>query len=370
MVTQGLRHTPVGMDERELVDYLAEQAGAYRREAVVNYYVALKSKRFVILAGPDDVDKMRLAQDVAEALVGRSTLRWSCFQAHPWWATQTGAPDYFALAHARFNTLKLIDLIAMASGDEAQGIPFFAGIRRLSPAEMVCYFADLPRGCLWRADASTVHVRLPGNLYVTGTLDVGGDGEQGYLLDRDVRRYATVIRVGHDDLSFSGQPRRTSWPGVDCQRWFSRSAICRVDQARAKLARILPGDVEPLAPLDGLRNNLGIADLPPFVFEQALLYLANAFGSDGRGLFVEPAIENLIVAQDYVLVQSVLPHMIAQGSVTPESWDRMAATLAPRFPRASARLKRFLTSDTSKKRPEPRAVRTPERRMAGADSSL
>jgi hypothetical protein len=365
MVTQGLRHTPVGMDERELVDYLAEQAGAYRREAVVNYYVALKSTRFVILAGPDDVDKMRLAQEVAEALVGRSSLRWSCFQAHPWWATQTGAPDYFALAHARFNTLKLIDLIAMALGDEAQGTPFFAGIRRLSPAEMVCYFADLPRGYLWRADASTLRVRLPGNLFVTGTLDVGEDGEQDYLLDRDVRRHATIIRIGYDDLAFSGQPRRTPRPGIDCQRWFSQSAICRAEQARAKLAQILPGDVKPLAPLEALRNHPGIAGLPPFVFEQALLYLANAFSGDGQGLFVEPAIENLTVAQDHFFVQSVLPHMIAQGNVTPESWEETAASLAPQFPRASARLKRFLANSRSQKRPGPRAAGALTREWSG-----
>ena len=83
MVTQVSRHLSVKADERELVNYLVEQVHTYRREVVVNYYVVLKSKRFVILTGLHDVDRMHLAQGVAEALVGESTFQWSCFQAHP-----------------------------------------------------------------------------------------------------------------------------------------------------------------------------------------------------------------------------------------------------------------------------------------------
>lgn len=77
---------------------------------------------------------MRLAQGLAETLVGRPSLQWCLFQAHPWWTTQTGVPGYFAMAHMQFNNLKLLDSIEAAEAAEAMGLPFFVGIERMSPA--------------------------------------------------------------------------------------------------------------------------------------------------------------------------------------------------------------------------------------------
>jgi len=181
------------MNEHEIVDRLVEHIGVYQREVVVDYYIALKTKQFVILAGPPDVDKIRLAQGLAETLVGWPSLQWCLFQAHPWWTTRTGLPGYYAMAHTQFNTLKLLDAIETARGIEALGLPFFVGIERMSPAEVVCYFQDLPRGLLWQADGSMRRIRLPKNLYITGTLDV--EDENGLVLSQEVYGRAAIIQV-------------------------------------------------------------------------------------------------------------------------------------------------------------------------------
>jgi hypothetical protein len=317
-----------------LVDYLVEQVHMYRREVVVNYYVTLKSKRFVILAGPRDVDRMRLAQGVAEALVGESTFQWSCFQAHPWWSTHTGYPAHFAIAHARFNALKLRDLIELASEGEKEGLPFFVGVKRMSRAEVACYFHDLPRSLLWRADASTVRVRLPDNLFVTGTLDV--DEESNSAWSQDVSRHTAVVHIGHDDLAFPERRRNIARPKADWEQRFIRSRVHHGNQARAKLARVLPGNLNPLAPLDELRRYLETIALPPFVLEEVWLYLANAFDDKGRGLFVESVTENLAIAQDYALLQNVLPHILAQRDAGAGAWDDVCEYLALYHPRAYA----------------------------------
>lgn len=81
------QQTSTGPDEHEIIDRLVEHVGAYQREVVVNYYVALKTKHLVVLAGPPDVDKMCLAQGLAEILVGWPSLQWCLFKAHPWWTT-------------------------------------------------------------------------------------------------------------------------------------------------------------------------------------------------------------------------------------------------------------------------------------------
>ena len=93
-----------------------------------------------------------------------------------------------------------------------------------------------------------------------------------------------------------------------------------------------------MAPVTELAHRLrasGFA-LAPLVCEEAWVYLANAFDHEGRGLFVEPAIENLHIAQEYVLVQSVLPRVRSQTTEA-KIWAEVTDYLAPHFPRAHAR---------------------------------
>lgn len=342
MAAELVQDISVRAGERDLVDYLVEQIDTYRREAVVNYYVTLKSKRFVVLAGPPDVDKISLAQGVAEALVGTSSFQWSCFQAHPWWSTHTGDPRHFAMAHARFNALKMNDLIELALQHESQQRPFLLGVKRMSRAEVACYFQDLPCGLLWRPDASAAHIRLPSNLFVTGTLDVEDDHRR--IWSQDVSPHAAVIRIRHDDLAFQETYRRTTWQDGDWEQQFVRSRVHHTAQARAKLARTLPSGSRPLAPLHELGRHSQDAGLPPHVLEEAWLYLANAFDEEGRGLFIDSAAENLAIAQDYVLVQNVLPRIYAQcDGRTVAVWEDVREYLAPLYPRAHAWTQRLVS---------------------------
>ncbi|MFQ5343417.1 MAG: hypothetical protein ACE5F6_17895 [Anaerolineae bacterium] len=330
------RLTATEPDEHEMVDHLAGYFGAYPREVVVNYYAILKTKPFVILTGPCEVDKMELARGFAEALVGSDSLQCCSFQAHPWWVTHTGDAGYFAAAHTQFTTLKLLDFIEAAAAGEAAGLAFFVDIERMSPAEVVCYFGDLPRGRLWRPGASTARIRLPSNLYVTGTLDV--EQESRLVLSQDVYRHAAIIRVEHAHCAPQAEPRGMSRWRPDWQQCFINTAIRHHKRAREKLARILPKGHAPMAPVAELAHRLrasGLA-LAPLVCEEAWLYLANAFDHEGRGLFVEPAIENLRIAQEYMLVQSVLPRVRSQTTEA-RIWAEVADYLAPRFSRAHAR---------------------------------
>lgn len=346
--------------EWTIVDDFVQRAGAYDREALVNYYVALKTKRYVILAGPPTPDKMCLAQALAEVLVPQPSKQWSRLQAHPWWVTHSGDPGHLAVAHARFSNLKLLDAIADAAANLATGhpSPFFVGLERMSPAEAVCYFDDLPKGLLWRPDGTVTRVPVPYNLYVTGTLDV--EESSGSVPGGEEHRQAITIRLRHDEVRAPGRGRGESKPRPDWQVSFVRSAVHTGDQARAKLAQILSADCAPLAPLEQLERLLGAATFSPTVRAEALAYVANAFDRDGRGLFVESALENLSVAQDYALMQSVLPHV---GTAWLESSrvgsDEVKEYLAPRFPRACAWMERLSRASSN----------APRRRRARSDST-
>jgi hypothetical protein len=121
---------------------------------------------------------------------------------------------------------------------------------------------------------------------------------------------------------------------LDWQQTFVTSATRRRERARAKLTRILPDGCAPLAHLDGLARLLGTTHVPASVSENAWLYLANAFDQHGCGLFVEPAVENLAIAQDYVMAQSVIPAVRSRWAKTPEMGETIGEYLAPRLPRA------------------------------------
>jgi hypothetical protein len=164
------------------------------------------------------------------------------------------------------------------------------------------------------------------------------------VLGQEVYRHATVIQVNRSHFASSSGRCGTSWWRPDWPQRFVRSAIRRGDQARAKLAQILPSDYEPFAPLDELELRLGVSGFSPSIFEEACLYLANAFDGEGRGLFVEPVIENLRIAQDYVLMQSILPRVRSQWAGALGIWDKVREYLGPRFPRASAWLGHLSTS--------------------------
>ena len=151
------------------------------------------------------------------------------------------------MAHSQFNAMKLLDSIEAAEASEAVGLPFLVGIERMSPAEMVCYFQDLPDGLLWQADGSTRRIHLPRNLYITGTLDV--EEKDGLVLSPEVYRRAAIIQVerGHFELS-AGLRKASQWR-PDWQQRFVRSVIRHGDHARATLALALP---------DGYASHLGV----------------------------------------------------------------------------------------------------------------
>jgi len=323
--------------ERNIVDHFVERVGAYQREVLINYYVALKTKRFVILAGSPTLNKMCLPQGLAEVLVPQPSKQWSLLQAHPWWVTRSGDPSHMAVAHARFSNLKLLDVIEEASASLAAGLqsPFFVGLERMSPAEAVCYFDDLPNNLLWRPDGGVAQIRVPHNLYVTGSLDM--EEKDGLVPSQELHRQAITIHLRHNDVTPAVEARKQWEARPDWQARFVQSAIHTGDQARAKLRHILADDCNALAPLEQLERLLGVASCSPTVSDEAWLYVANAFDGDGRGLFVESALENLRIAQDYALLQSVLPAVLTAGMESLTEWSEEAGEyLALCFPRAYA----------------------------------
>ncbi len=190
--------------DEEILRSLAGYASDYSPQAVIDYYRALRTRNLVILAGPASADKAGLARTLAEKLVGQDNTQWSLFRAHPWWSLR---PVQFSHneVHDYLGAIRLFDLIELARAGQAVGMPFFAAVERAGPAEVSCYFEDLLRGLIWRADGTLLRVDLPRNLYVTGLLDVEDGAPLG--LSPQVLRQVAVIRLRGLRLPWARQRR-------------------------------------------------------------------------------------------------------------------------------------------------------------------
>ena len=81
-----------------------------------------------------------------------------------------------------------------------------------------------------------------------------------------------------------------------------------------------------------------MADPPPRVLGEAMIYLANAWSRRGAGLFAPSPTTNLEIALDLSIAQSVLPHAQASIQQSPALREELHATLNGKFPRSAALL--------------------------------
>ena len=302
--------------ESLLVNHLVHAAGisgvCEDPAAVVNVYVALKSKPMVILTGPAGSGKLALVECLARTLMGGDMQRCQMMVGHPYWASGSQNVSLFTEAQARFNTEKVLSLIEEAWQPENAHRVFIACMTHISPAEIENYFSalafQLGHGelmCLPYAHFSEP-IPYPPNLFIIGTMDATRFG--GW--DDSLLSHTTILswldgRVNADfRLSNSG-----AIPGSE--DFFLHSSIRSLRKARLKLARILGWELKGLQPLSQVAAILEEhgGQLFPSAISEALIFLANSWSRQGFGLFDLGTSHNLAIALDLAIAQTVLPRL-------------------------------------------------------------
>ncbi len=145
--------------------------------AIVNFYVALKSKPLAILTGPAQSGKIALVQSLAQVLTGGDPLRCQMMVGHAWWARASREVALFTEAQTRFNTDKILALIEEAWKPENVNRVFLACLTRISPAELMGFFSEvafqLRHGQIMRLPTAHLSepIPYPSNLFLVGTMD-------------------------------------------------------------------------------------------------------------------------------------------------------------------------------------------------------
>ncbi|MDO4648271.1 MAG: DUF3578 domain-containing protein [Eubacteriales bacterium] len=208
-------------DSMKLIkEYIASKGFSYDNELIENFYLSLKSKPFVILAGTSGTGKTRLVRLFAEAIGANYKL----VSVRPDWSDSS---DLFGHVNLKgeFVPGAIIDYIHEAAKPENINIPYFLCLDEMNLARVEYYLSDFlsiietrhredgyvvtDEIILDKAAADTYgKVVLPENLYVIGTVNMD---ETTFPFSKKVLDRANTIEFSYVDLvpDFSEIPEET-----------------------------------------------------------------------------------------------------------------------------------------------------------------
>ncbi|MEM9986660.1 MAG: AAA family ATPase [Bacteroidota bacterium] len=198
-------------------DYLGGQGFFYTRQTVANYYVSLKTKPFVILAGPSGTGKSQLPRLFAAAL-GHAD-RCLTIPVRPDW-TDPGDILAYPDLQGRYRRQALLRWILQAKADPEN--PYWVVLDEMNLAKVEYYLSDvlsiietrrwedgliLTDPLLGPLDVTALHpedhdlvgLTWPQNLYLVGTINVD---ESTQSLSKRVLDRSNVIEINEVRLDW------------------------------------------------------------------------------------------------------------------------------------------------------------------------
>ncbi|WP_240041280.1 MrcB family domain-containing protein [Paenibacillus ginsengarvi] len=128
---------------RAIQTYIRRKGFAYPNHLIENFYLCLKTKPFVILAGVSGTGKTKLVKLFAEAIGATSANRqFTLIPVRPDWSDPSDLLGYKDLSGA-FRPGKLTEVLVEASLPENQNKPYFICLDEMNLARVEHYFSDL-----------------------------------------------------------------------------------------------------------------------------------------------------------------------------------------------------------------------------------
>lgn len=124
-------------------DYISQRGFSFPDHLINNFYLSLKTKPFVILAGVSGTGKTKLVQLFAEAIGATSENgRYTLIPVRPDWSDPSDLIGYKDLSD-RFRPGPLTDVLLKASEPANQDKPFFVCLDEMNLARVEHYFSDI-----------------------------------------------------------------------------------------------------------------------------------------------------------------------------------------------------------------------------------
>ncbi|MES2459482.1 MAG: AAA family ATPase [Armatimonadota bacterium] len=334
--------------------FIASQGFTFPPLAVRDYYIALKTKPFVILSGISGTGKTRLTELMAEALTSNVTGQYLLLPVRPDWTDSTSLLGYQNVLTDQYVSTPFLDKLVIASHPENRERAFFLCLDEMNLARVEHYFADILSAMETRSRTIPLQgsvgrsVTLPNNVFLTGSVNVD---EATHPFSKKVLDRANTIEFTDVSLRTPAPTAPRSLPDIPArerQRIFLTARVTDVRAAEDRL-RILDSTfpecvTETLAALNEKLQVRGL-QFGYRVRDEAMRYIANSFAVDagGAGLLVpEDRISNFMAALDLQILQKALPRI----SGTQETLEKLLAELetwavSEGLPRSAAKIARM-----------------------------
>ncbi|MGL6186987.1 MAG: McrB family protein [Clostridium chrysemydis] len=202
----------------EINQYLNDSGLNYSKDSLKNFYLSLKSKPFVILAGISGTGKSKLVKLFSDAIGAEYNL----ISVKPDWNDSTELLGYKDLNN-KFVKGKLTKIILEASKDENKDKPYFVCLDEMNLARVEYYFSEylsLIESRKRKDDGSIVTDKIfdsedaeyndllfPDNLYIVGTVNMDDTtfGFSKKVLDRANTIEFSDVDLTLDFLNNSGE---------------------------------------------------------------------------------------------------------------------------------------------------------------------
>ena len=323
-----------------LEDYALGLGFTFPAHRLRSYYVALKTKPFVILSGVSGTGKTRLAELFAEAMTGLASKQFRLIPVRPDWNDSTALFGYQNVLANRYQSTPFLEIVRAAGQPENRRKAFFVCLDEMNLARVEHYLADYLSALESRAHRIPLHegiadLVLPPNLFVTGTVNVDETthGFSRKVLDRantfDFDEPPALSQVLGAAKGRVVLDEDTGATPAQRQALFLASRIPTVGRARERLAQISAGYPErALSALQTLNDALYPHRLH-FAYrvrDDVLTYLANSFDAQtSAGLLTGGTDENFRLGLDLQIMQKVLPKLHGQSERLVPLLERLEA---------------------------------------------
>ena len=202
----------------KISEYINAKGFKYDENLLANFYLSLKAKPFVLLAGTSGTGKTRLVRLFAEAIGAYGDGRYKQVAVKPDWSDSTDLFGHVNLDN-HFIPGAIIEFIKKAADDQRK-LPYILCLDEMNLARVEYYFSDflsvmetrdwdeheiitdklIPRSCYCgdkNAEDLYSNLMIPENLYIVGTVNMD---ETTFPFSKKVLDRANTIEFSYVDL--------------------------------------------------------------------------------------------------------------------------------------------------------------------------
>ena len=240
-VEEGEGELQVGQQIEGIFEYINSKGFVYDEKLLKNFYLSLKSKPFVLLAGTSGTGKTRLVRLFAEAIGAYGSGRYKQIAVKPDWSDSMDLFGHVNLDN-RFVPGAIVEFIKKAA-DDPDKLPYILCLDEMNLARVEYYFSDflsiietrdlvedeivtdnlVPKVCYsGDEDAEKLYSNLmiPENLYIIGTVNMD---ETTFPFSKKVLDRANTIEFSYVDFNLPESISSNEAEAVEVKNEFLRS---------------------------------------------------------------------------------------------------------------------------------------------------